>query len=377
MLLPENVHPENSLYFNGAFVLKTLNASREARLIDLYFDTQNLRKIPMPIFVLALDWLFLAELVGFNANGNSITVNGTPQPINISVENANNAGTIFIFGDYFDDSLTGSAGRDILEGKWGNDVLVGNAGNDVLRGGVGNDTLLGGAGNDFLYGDVGDDTLTGGADNDTFGLRATIQVDNVYGFGVDTITDFVSGLDKIVFDFTVLNDGMSIDGLSIDTLSSADALVQGDGAVALDANDHFIFDTATGALYYDSDGNGANEALQLAILQGVTQLSVDDFTMSLTVQMPLCYLPDPIVISLPIDFVPGCQGVSIISAVAEPLVSPTVSGNVNIYQNSNVSLGSGSLSLNSTSSNFAISVSSTYGDGLDLIGVSLSSGEFM
>jgi len=72
MLLPENVHPENSLYFNGAFVLKALNVSREARLIDLYFETQNIRKIPMPIFVLALDWLFLAELVSFNANGNIV-----------------------------------------------------------------------------------------------------------------------------------------------------------------------------------------------------------------------------------------------------------------------------------------------------------------
>ena len=195
---------------------------------------------------------------------------------NISVENANNAGTIFLSGYYSNDRLTGSAGVDILYGDSGDDVLIGNAGNDNLDGGQGNDTLLGGAGDDYLNGGNGNDTLTGGAGSDTFSIKASDFADNLNG--IDKIVDFVSGVDKIElrteYYQPVLKGGIS---LNWNIKPNADELVQGAGAVAQDANDRFIFDTDTGALYFDSDGNGANEAVQFAILQGVTQLSVDDF----------------------------------------------------------------------------------------------------
>lgn len=299
-------------------------------------------------------------------------------PQNISVENANNAGTIILTGQDGDDHLTGSAGVDVISGGLGSDVLIGNAGNDVINGDAGNDTIAGGAGND---------TLTGGAGSDWFNLGILESTINSTGFysGVDTITDFVSGVDKI----TVIIDG------NIAYSDIADQLVQGAGAVALDFNDHFIFDTETGALYFDADGNGLNQAVQFAILQGVTQLSADDFlTLSLNtinydgfiyapcgmnpppggyiLDIPLLSLEDPP--TLISDFTGLVSNINVITAIS---VSPQIGDNVNIYQNSSVSLGSGSLSLSSTSTNFAVSVSSTYGDGLDLIGVSLSSGEFM
>ena len=70
MLLPENIHPENSLYFNGAYVLEALRKVGEASFMNLYIESRKFRDMPMPIFVLALDWLFLAGLVTFNASGN-------------------------------------------------------------------------------------------------------------------------------------------------------------------------------------------------------------------------------------------------------------------------------------------------------------------
>ena len=72
---------------------------------------------------------------------------------------------------------------------------TGNALDNEIRGGNGNDRLLGGAGNDTLIGGAGNDTLTGGTGAagdtgaDTFVLSAAT--------GVDTITDFGSGIDKI------------------------------------------------------------------------------------------------------------------------------------------------------------------------------------
>ena len=211
---------------------------------------------------------------------------------NISVENANNAGTIFLSGYYSNDRLTGSAGVDILYGDSGDDVLIGNAGNDNLDGGQGNDTLLGGAGDDTLNGGDGNDTLTGGAGSDTFTLFGNNQVDRL---GITTITDFVSGFDKIML---INSDIYNYNNPRSSFL--ADELVQGAGAVALDANDHFIFDSTTGVLSYDSDGNGAAEAVQFATLQGVTQLSIEDFTL---LQLPQITLSTPM-----FEPLPGCFG---------------------------------------------------------------------
>ena len=70
MLLPENIHPHHSLFFNGSIILKALKGTGETSMLDLFAETRKLREIQMPIFTLYLDWLFLAELVNFNDRGN-------------------------------------------------------------------------------------------------------------------------------------------------------------------------------------------------------------------------------------------------------------------------------------------------------------------
>jgi hypothetical protein len=96
------------------------------------------------------------------------------------------------------DTLTGTAGNDLLNGGNGNDSLIGNAGNDTLIGGNGSDFLVGSAGNDLLNGDNGSDTLRGGLGSDilTGGNGEDIFV-FASGEGIDTITDFSLGTDKI------------------------------------------------------------------------------------------------------------------------------------------------------------------------------------
>ncbi|WP_281277030.1 calcium-binding protein [Aliigemmobacter aestuarii] len=103
-----------------------------------------------------------------------------------------------LIGKGGDDRLFGHGGRDELNGGVGNDrifggrlvdTLAGQDGNDTLLGERGRDVLLGGRGNDRLDGGGQDDRMTGGAGADVF----------VFGrnAGVDTITDFVSGVDRI------------------------------------------------------------------------------------------------------------------------------------------------------------------------------------
>jgi len=49
------------------------------------------------------------------------------------------------------------------------------------------------------------------------------------------------------------------------------------GAAAADANDYIVYNKATGALFYDDNGNGAGHAVQFATLTGKPVLAANDF----------------------------------------------------------------------------------------------------
>ena len=66
MLLPDNIHPDNSVYYNGAVVLQVLQDHNEIDLLELYNKVKDVRKITFPIFVLCLDWLYLIDLAVLN-----------------------------------------------------------------------------------------------------------------------------------------------------------------------------------------------------------------------------------------------------------------------------------------------------------------------
>ncbi|WP_435547836.1 ABC-three component system middle component 6 [Desulfobacterium sp. N47] len=69
MLVPDNIHPEQTIYFNGAFVLKIIQERRVMDMLDLYVQTTSERDMTMPVFVLCLDWLFLLDLITLNDIG--------------------------------------------------------------------------------------------------------------------------------------------------------------------------------------------------------------------------------------------------------------------------------------------------------------------
>jgi len=69
MLVPDNIHPEQTIYFNGAFVLKAIQENRVMNMLDLYIQTTADREMSIPVFILCLDWLFLLNLVALNEHG--------------------------------------------------------------------------------------------------------------------------------------------------------------------------------------------------------------------------------------------------------------------------------------------------------------------
>ncbi|QJE73255.1 hypothetical protein HHL28_09285 [Aerophototrophica crusticola] len=94
-----------------------------------------------------------------------------------------------VTGSNHADTLIGDGLRNSLWGGKGNDAIFGAGDNDKLYGQDGDDSLDGGAGNDWLEGGLGNDTLTGGSGADIFRFAK--------GWGLDTITDFTQGSDKI------------------------------------------------------------------------------------------------------------------------------------------------------------------------------------
>jgi Ca2+-binding RTX toxin-like protein len=144
-------------------------------------------------------------------------------------------------------------------------IVTGNF-NDRLNGNASGQTLNGLGGADTLWGAGGVDTLWGGAGADNFVFRET-------GAGnADSIRDFGSGTDKLVLDASM----MSALGAS-GNFAAGDARFKANSTgTATDASDRILFNTATGQVFYDADGNGSGAAQLIATLQSGATLAATD-----------------------------------------------------------------------------------------------------
>jgi len=135
-------------------------------------------------------------------------------------------------------------------------ILIGDSGNNVLFGTDGSDTVRGGAGADTLRGDAG---------GDAFVFDAPLDA----GTNVDAVQDFTPGEDKLALSEMIFTN------LPLGPLS-AESLVAGASPIARDANDVVLYDTGTGQVSYDADGNGPAAAVAFATLFGNPALSASD-----------------------------------------------------------------------------------------------------
>lgn len=203
-----------------------------------------------------------------------------------------------IWGNSGNNILAGGLGRDTLEGGLGNDIyvlsdsldtIIDTGGVDTVRSslditllagmenaelvGIGDTVAIGNGTNNLLVGNSGDnildgmggvDTLTGGEGSDQFIISY-----NGAGTTPDRITDFTPGRDLLVIDLTSLGISPEALGLLSSGTVASDSFVSGAGVRALDANDHFLLDTAQGLLMFDPDGSGPAAPMELVQLVGV------------------------------------------------------------------------------------------------------------
>lgn len=69
MLLPDNIHPDNSIYYNGAFVIDSLKKDTSYNMLDLYQEVKSKKQMSFSVFILCLDWLYLLEVAKLNTKG--------------------------------------------------------------------------------------------------------------------------------------------------------------------------------------------------------------------------------------------------------------------------------------------------------------------
>ncbi|MBD2412437.1 hypothetical protein FACHB389_32870 [Nostoc calcicola FACHB-389] len=155
-------------------------------------------------------------------------------------------------------NISGTSYNDSIVGSNGNDTLYGESGTDTLRGGNGDDILIGGNGNDRLY---------GGGGTDTFAFSSLNQ-------GIHTIYDFNPTNELIRVSPTYFGGGLSVGVLSANQFTI--------GASATTSAQRFIYDSTTGALFFDRDGSSESRfrQVQFALLTPGLSLTNNNFVVA-------------------------------------------------------------------------------------------------
>jgi Ca2+-binding RTX toxin-like protein len=256
----------------------------------------------------SVSFVLTADIENLTLTGTG-NVNGTGNALDNIIVGNDGANTLN--GGAGDDNIDGGAGADSMSGSAGDDTYVvdsagdtvgeglnagsdtvkssisytlaanlesliltgtgningtGNALGNTLTGNAGNNSLNGGAGADTLSGGPGNDSLTGGTGADRFHFNTAPG-----GANLDTIADFLPGQDLLVLNpgvFAALGDQLD-----------PSEFRSGPGVTAAtNASDHVMYDSTTGALYYDADGTGTSSvSVQLAVLTGAPTIDSQDF----------------------------------------------------------------------------------------------------
>jgi Ca2+-binding RTX toxin-like protein len=252
------------------------------------------------------------------------------------------AGNDTIYGGMGNDALYGSTGNDLLSAGMGDNTLDGGDGNDTLYssttgidtltggtgddvyeihnisdkivekpsegidtiwtdasytmaanvetmylvgsingiGNSGNNTIVGyGAGDNLINGGGGSDILAGGAGNDTFVFDSRNLISQVIS-GIDTITDFTIGQDKI--QLSQLAFSTNLRTIAGNSLVAGDFMVVTDDATAATAAKAIVYNSANGHLFYNANlaaaGFGTNGG-QFAQLATGLNLTNADFSL--------------------------------------------------------------------------------------------------
>lgn len=158
---------------------------------------------------------------------------------------------------------TGAARGDRFSGF---ENVVGTDGGDDLAGNGAGNHLSGEGGSDRLRAGDGADRLTGGAGHDVFVFTSRMGIDRVTDFSARAWGDDRVAIQRAAFGLDV----------SAGAALPEHFVVRADNR-AQEADDLLIFRRTDRSLWVDADGSGPGAAVQVAIFEGATPLTAQDF----------------------------------------------------------------------------------------------------
>ena len=218
--------------------------------------------------VLKAQGVFIKGTSGADLVDATHTVAGQPLPTDAADLIKGKAGADDLSGLAGADTILGGKGGDTIHGNAGGDTIHGAKGDDYLFGNNGKDSLAGGAGDDLLNGGKGDDLLTGGTGHNRFDFTTALGPHNV-----DTITDFGSN-DTIGLAASVFS-GIGPKGELADARFATTTLDTGIHPLKPDAL--IVYNTQSGDLFYDENGNLPGGLVLFATVTPGTHLDASDF----------------------------------------------------------------------------------------------------
>ncbi|PEJ21559.1 hypothetical protein COE80_25640 [Bacillus pseudomycoides] len=69
MLLPREINPELSIYYNGSIILQQLLVEDNMEIIHLYNIVKKKSDMSLFTYLLSLDWLFLSDIAIVTESG--------------------------------------------------------------------------------------------------------------------------------------------------------------------------------------------------------------------------------------------------------------------------------------------------------------------
>jgi serralysin len=168
-------------------------------------------------------------------------------------------------------------GYDKIAAFWFNAILNQVGSREVLsdpNNGIGtdfNDVIVGNGEDNRIEGRQGADRLSGGAGADIFMYTAPNQ-------GLDTITDFnVEEGDRLGISAVEFGGGL-VSGNPLSTTNAATGIfVSSPNPNPIGNSAHFLYNSSSGLLSFDVDGVGGQPSVELALLTGVPELTVNQF----------------------------------------------------------------------------------------------------
>ena len=155
---------------------------------------------------------------------------------------------------------------ETVNGTEGNDTINTYSLNEPINGLGGKDIINAKGGNDAIDGGNGKDILTGGPGLDAFRFDAKLRNSNA-----DHITDFTPAVDKIVLDHSIFTK------LKVGELAGKAFFAHRNADEGKNSKDLIVYDTKSGELWYDKDGEGGAKSKLIATLDNHADIGHTDF----------------------------------------------------------------------------------------------------